>query len=137
MCCRQSLLRTSSINLALHPLQILAGGRYSGPETDIWSSGILLFIMLSGFPLRGVLHGTAEEAVDAAPLVQLRRERLLLAPNASHAVCSAVGEGVRIGTLPPGIDKDAAGQALDSAVASLSVPSLSPACWSASAVAAV
>lgn len=30
--------------------EILAGGRYSGPETDIWSSGILLFIMLSGFP---------------------------------------------------------------------------------------
>lgn len=30
--------------------EILKGGRYSGPETDIWSAGILLFIMLSGFP---------------------------------------------------------------------------------------
>lgn len=30
--------------------EILAGGRYEGPPTDIWSAGILLFIMLTGFP---------------------------------------------------------------------------------------
>ena len=58
---------------------------------------------------------------DLRAVARFRRERLLLGPNASHAVCAAVAESLRIGALPPGPLKDTAAQALSAAVESLSV----------------